>query len=306
MTSRRRFLTRIGGAAAAAAVLPRRELSTVLDAASPDDIKIGYAAITWGGDDTRAIDEIGAVGYRGIQLRANVLTRYGDRPRELRDLLARHELTFVALSSGNVSIDPAREASVIEEHVNHARFLRDAGGLYLQLIDERPAGRAVEAADYTRLGGVLTEIGRRASDLGVAVGYPPHMGSMGETPEQIARVLEASDPAHVRLLLDVAHYQQGGGDPVAAIRRYGERLLFLHIKDLRQLPAAASGPRFQFVELGRGTVDLRGVFASLHDARFRGWAVVELDSVTEPGETPKRAAEMSKRYLEHTLKIGVS
>lgn len=98
------------------------------------------AAITWGGNDEQAIEDISAVGFPGIQLRAGVLSRFGDRPAALRDLLARHRLTFVALSSGNVSIDPALETRMIDEHVAHARFLRDAGGLYLQLIDERPKG----------------------------------------------------------------------------------------------------------------------------------------------------------------------
>lgn len=63
----------------------------------------------------------------------------------------------------------------------------------------------------------------------------------------------------------------------------------------------ASGPTFQFVELRRGEVDLPAVFAALGDVDFRGWAIVELDSVTEPGRTPKEANEISKRYLERVI-----
>jgi inosose dehydratase len=104
-------------------------------------------------------------------------------------------------------------------------------------------------------------------------------------------------------LLDVAHFQQGGGDPVQAIRSYHDRLLFLHIKDLESpVPGAAPGaPSYRFVELGRGTVDLKGVFAALRDVRFRGWAVVELDSVPDPRRTPKESAIISKRYLEEQI-----
>lgn len=267
-----------------------------------DDIKIGYAAITWGGDDDRAIEDIAALGFPGIQLRSNVLAKYGTKPAALRDLLARHRLTFVALSSGNVSIDPAQEATMIQEHVAHARFLRDAGGMYLQLIDERPRGRPIESADYTRLGRLLTEIGKRTADLGIPSAYHHHAGSLGEKPDEIERVLEASDPKYVRLLLDIAHYQVGGGDPVAAVRRYADRILFLHIKDVR-IPAPNGGPRtFQFVELGRGQVDLPAVFRALRDVHFRGWGIVELDSVPDHARTPKESAEMSERYLRQ---IGV-
>jgi inosose dehydratase len=304
MTTRRDFLTRLSAGLALAEPISSRLLAlTSLGAA--DAIRFGYAAITWGGEDEKAIDDIAALGFPGIQLRASVLSRFGDRPRELRDLLARKGLTFVALSSGNVSIDPAIESSTVAEHVTHAKFLRDAGGLYLQLIDERPKGRAVESADCVRLGKLLTEIGRQTSALGVQVAYHPHMGSIGEKPNDVDRVLDATDPRYVRLLLDVAHFQAGGGDPVGAVRRYKDRLLFLHIKDLRRTPAG--GPSsYQFVELGRGTVDLRGVFAALRDVGFKGWAIVELDSVPDRTETPKEAAAVSKRYLEQAVGARIS
>jgi inosose dehydratase len=197
-------------------------------------------------------------------------------------------------------------ARVIDEHASHAKFLHDAGGLYLQLIDERPRGRAVEPADYQRLGEMLTEIGKHANDAGVRAVYHPHMGSIGEKPNEIDRVLEATDAKQVGLLLDVAHYQAGGGDPVAAVRKYAQRLELLHIKDLRQAAPGASTPSYEFVELGRGTVDLRGVFTALRDVGFRGWAVVELDSVPGHAETAKEAGAMSKRYLEQVIGARVS
>jgi inosose dehydratase len=304
MTTRRDFVVRLSAGLAVAMPSQSRQRA-LFSLAEADAIRFGYAAITWGGEDERAIEDIAAVGFPGIQLRASVLTRFGDRPRELRDLLARKRLTFVALSSGNVSIDPAVESSTIAEHVSHAKFLRDAGGLYLQLIDERPKGRAVESADYVRLGKVLTEIGKETSALGVQVAYHPHMGSIGEKPNDIDRVLDSTDPRYVHLLLDVAHFQAGGGDPVAAVRRYKDRLLFLHIKDVRRPPGG--GPSsYQFVELGRGAVDLRGVFAALRDVGFKGWAVVELDSVSVPSESPKEAAAGNKRYLEKDVGAHIS
>ncbi|MBI4420795.1 MAG: hypothetical protein HY560_08215 [Gemmatimonadetes bacterium] len=44
---------------------------TARAATQGDDIRFGYAAITWGGNDRQAIDDIAAVGFRGIQLRAS-------------------------------------------------------------------------------------------------------------------------------------------------------------------------------------------------------------------------------------------
>jgi inosose dehydratase len=266
-------------------------------------MKFGYAAITWGAELTQAMDDIAAVGFRGIQLRSEAFQQYGEKPAALREALAKRNLAFVALSSGNLSIDPAREKEELARHLAHARFLRDAGGRYLQIIDERPKGRTVVAADYRRLGRLLTELGKRTSDLGIPMVYHHHMNSTGEKPHEVAAVLDAADRKVVRVLFDTAHYQQGGGDPVAAIRQYREWIEVLHLKDVRAGGAGGAGGEgaYQFVELGRGRVDLPGVFAALDEINFSGWGIVELDRVPDPGGSPKQSAEINKRYLVDTL-----
>ena len=265
--------------------------------ASAASITYGYAAITWAKAFTEAIDDIAAVGFRGIQLRTSdgVLERYGETPSALRDLLARRGLAFAVLSSGNLSIDPAREVEQLATHTAHARFLRSAGGRYLQVIDERPKGRAVVDDDYVRVGRLLTELGKRTQDLGVTLVYHHHMNSVGEKPHEIAAVLAAADRRHVRLLFDCAHYLQGGGDPAAALRQYRDWIEVLHLKDVRPAPAEPGG--YQWVELGRGRVDLPAVFGAIRDIAFSGWAIVELDKVPDADRTPKESAEINRRYL---------
>ena len=297
MISRRDFLATIGAAGAIA-------LSGRLDAAAAGDIKFGYAAITWNGDDLKAIEDISAVGFKGIQLRSPILEKFGDKPGALKDLLAKHRLTMVALSSGNVRIDPAVEKEEIAKHTSNAKFVREVGGLYLQVTDERPK-RAIVPADFERMGKLLTEIGKRTADLGVALGYHNHMNNLGERPEEVRAVLGAADPKFVKLELDTAHYQMGGGDPIAAVKEYRDRLLFLHIKDLETPIPGATGDlsrSYRFVELGRGKVNLKGVFDALNAVGFKGWAVVELDRVPDDARTPKESAVIAKQYLE---KIGL-
>lgn len=301
MTSRRDFVKQLGGVAFAASLPNASPLAATTGAGR---IRLGYASITWREKDRQAIDEISALGFPGIQLRANVLTSIGRDPGALRQLLDEHRLTFVALSSGNVSVDPADESRTIDEHVAHAHWLKDAGGLYLQLIADGPRGRGVDRATLERLGRVLTEIGTRTQDIGIPAVFHPHVGSLSETPEETAQVLHASDPRCVHLLLDVAHWQQGGGDPVAAIRQYRDRLRMLHIKDVR---AARGGGRaaYEFVELGRGHVHLPGVFRALRDVAYDGWAVVELDGVPEDSSTPAASAAISKAYLQRVIGIDL-
>jgi inosose dehydratase len=320
--SRRRFIAGLGTAAVASA-LPLDALSSAFEpplyppadlsyfdrpvTPAPGQIRYGYAAITWGGNDVQAINDISEIGFRGIQLRNNLLKDYGDRPRALRELLDQHHLEMVALSSGGVGIGVGTENDEIAKHVSNARFVRDVGGDYLQVTDSaRPKDRQPAAADFKQLGRMLTEIGKRSIDLGVPVGYHNHMGSLGQAPDEVDRIMEAVDARYVKLELDIAHYQQGGGDPARAIRQYRDRLLFLHIKDVESLAAGdVRGRSYRWVELGRGRVDLPAVFAALKDVKFRGWAVIELDSVPDKSRTPKECALMSKKYLEEKLNIKI-
>ena len=272
---------------------------------APAEIHLGYASITWNGNDRQAIEDIASLGFHGIQLRANVIKEFAS-PAELRGLLEKHQPKMVALSSGGVRIDPAVEAEEIAKHTANAKFVHDVGGLYLQVTDERPKDRAVTAADYSRLGRLITEIGKRTADLGISLGYHNHMGSLGERPEEVDQILQAADPRYAKLELDVAHYLQGGGDPARAIERYRDRLLFLHIKDVESLPNAANTKRpYRFVELGRGRVDLPAIFDALHKVNFRGWAIVELDAVPDKDRTPKESAAISKKYLAEKLGVMV-
>jgi inosose dehydratase len=302
--SRREFLATVSAACVA------RTVGVAAAASGPaaaGGIVWGYAAITWGEAIEQAIDDVSAVGFHGIQLRANAVTEYGQTRAALRDLLQQHHLELACLSSGNLSIDPAKEQQELTTHVEHAKFVRDLGGKYLQVIDERPKRTLVDD-DYRRLGRLMTELGKRTADVGIPLVYHHHMNSTGERPEEIAKVLAAADPRHVGLLFDCAHYQQGGGDPVKAVHQYRDWLKVLHIKDVESPVPGATGDlsrSYRFVELGRGEVDLPAVWKAIEAVKYQGWSIVELDRVPDNRETPKEAAAICRRYLEGTLKLAI-
>ena len=290
----------LAGVAAPARLYPPMELAhfDVPVHRGAMELRIGCAAITWDGKDGEAIQQIAALGYPGIQLRANILKEHPD-PKTLAAALAEHKLTLVALSSGGCSLDPAKEKETINTHAEHAKYLQAAGGKYLQVIGAGTykSGQTWTATDYKRQGALLTEIGKRAAEYGIQTGFHNHMGTIGEKPEATDAILSAADAKYVKLELDVAHYLQGGGDPAAAVRKYGRRLLFLHLKDVT--PSSSTRDGYQFVELGQGRVDFKSLMAALEQTHFRGWGVVELDG-ERPGatRTPEESARMSKQYLE--------
>ena len=75
-----------------------------------------------------------------------------------------------------------------------------------------------------RLGKLLKE------DYGLTMVLHPHGDSHIETPEEIARVFEATDPELVSFCLDTGHIVYGGGDPLLMIEEYPERIGYVHIK----------------------------------------------------------------------------
>jgi inosose dehydratase len=149
---------------------------------------------------------------------------------------------------------------------------------------------------------MMSELGRRTKAIGVPLVYHHHMNSTGEPPAAIEAIVSASDPAAVGLLFDIAHYQQGGGDPVAGIRKYAKRIRAVHLKDVRPIEAA---PGYQWVELGRGRVDVKGCVAALKAANYDGWAIVELDRVVDPDGSPKASATANRQYVEKQLGLTV-
>jgi len=265
-----------------------------LKAEATDNIRVGYAAITWGGNDEQAVTDIADVGYKGIQLRATAFDMWGAKPDVLRALLHKRGLTFAVLSSGNFRYDAASRQQQLDLHLSHAKFVRDAGGQQLQVIDEKPRDHAPGRDDFKRLGEMMSELGRQTAKIGVPLVYHHHMNSTGEPPAAIDAILAASDPASVGLLFDIAHYQQGGGDPVPAIRQYAPRIKAVHLKDVRPIEAA---PGYQWVELGRGRVNVKGCVAALKTAGYDGWAIVELDRVVDPDGSPKTSAIANREYV---------
>ena len=300
LTSRRHFL-RQTVALTATAFLPLDLL------AKPKGLKLGYSAITWGGNDAQAIADISALGFKGIQLRANTFGPYKAKPSELKAMLDEKGLTLAMFSSGNVEVDPAKEQSTIDMHVAHASFVKALGGSAFQMTNSlRKPGVVPTTDELKRLAEVMNKIGQQTADLGVQATYHNHMNQWGETPEEVDVLVQAMNPRYVRLLLDVAHYHQGGGTPAKAITQYRDSLHALHLKDtMSPIPNNPNPKSYKFVELGQGNVDFPAVFAALEKINFKGWGVIELDAVPDKSRTPLQCGEITKAYLKEKMKMAI-
>lgn len=168
---------------------------------------------------------------------------------------------------------------------------------------------------------VLNRAGERCRDAGITFCYHNHGWEFREIPGLPAgrgrcgldRLMELTDPALVGICVDVFWALYGGRDPLELIQRYMDRLAFVHMKDLKYTgpeprPTGVLSPLFprlpldgqaEYVELGRGEVDLPGVWRLIAPTSPE-WLVYEQDESALP---PAEAAAISRRYLWERLGI---
>jgi len=308
VVSRRGFLIGAGASLAAS----QFDIPTLAFGAADYEFKFGYHANTWGDKTEQAIDEISELGFRGVAIRRSDYEKYANRAAEFRDLMAAKKLTAVSISTGDVTINPNAEKQEIADRVAMAKWMKEVGGLYLEVTDNTRAKVGVnDHDDYKKLGRRLTEIGKRTfGEYGVKLGYHNHMNSLGERRGDVDRIMDATDPKYVWALVDIAHMQTAGGDPVKFTRDYINRLVYPHFKDVLihktqpGLDGRPAPPKYDFVELGQGIVNIPGALQIMKDFRYKGWIIIDLDRAPA-GRTPKESAIISKKFVEEKLKLKV-
>jgi len=271
-------------------------------------MQLGYHSITWGGvvgDATgvtsikdlsyrsygsieRAVRDIAAAGYAGIEMFDGNLFDYADRPEELQGLLSDAGLELVsAYTGGNFIYSEILDEELVR--VSRAAKLAQlfgAGSLVVGGGARRSSGTRPE--DYQALGSALDQVCDIAEAHGLVACYHPHLTTIVESPDELDRLMPLTRMAFCP---DTGHLAAGGGDPAALIRSYGNRLQHVHLKDVRLEP-------LEFVPLGQGSIDFSDVLAAVHESGYDGWLMVELDSY--PGD-PAEAAQISKAYLDRLL-----
>jgi inosose dehydratase len=171
------------------------------------------------------------------------------------------------------------------------------GGNSLQITNtSRPKDRLPTTDELKKYAKNMSAVAKAVlEETGVQPAWHNHMNQLGETPEEVDIIINEMDTKHIKLLLDVAHYTQGGGKPEEAVLKYKNILFATHIKDTK---AVESKSGYQFVELGQGRVEFPKIFDALGKIKFDGWNIIELDSVPVKGRTALECGQTSKKYLE--------
>jgi len=238
-------------------------------------------------------------------------------PAEVSDLLAGYDLGLVGGFVPAILHDPARRESELALVERRAEFFAAAGAdvvVLAAMSGSESFGELVELGDgaWKTLFESLKMVEEICARHGIAVSLHHHYGTVVERDDQLKRFLEGSE---MGLCLDTGHLAIGGSDPVEIAELAGPRVNHVHLKDVdlevagrlaaRELSFKEAAQKNAFRPLGDGDVDVGGVVDRLESSGYRGWYVLEQDSVVErepqEGEGPVVEVRKSLDYLSEKL-----
>jgi inosose dehydratase len=271
----------------------------------------------------RMLDELVETGYTGTEL--------GDwgymptEPQALSQELTRRGIVMLGAFVPVALKDASSHHSGRETAVNTARLLAAVAGQpppFLVLADRNGsvpqrtlnAGRitpkvGLSDAEWKTFADGANSIGRAVRDAtGLETVFHHHCAGYVETPDEIERFLQLTDPRAIGLVFDTGHYVFGSADcdVAAGLNRFKHRIRYVHLKDCSRELAQESREQhwdyFQslrqgiFCELGRGCVDFPKVLRWLKEQNYEGYVLVEQDVLPGMG-APKDSALRNREYL---------
>ena len=268
----------------------------------------------------QVLDEMRETGYVGTEL-GDWGFMPTDPTRLARELKAR-SLAMVAAFVPVALADPHAHAEGEARAVRTARLLAAVAGEkpFIVLADDNGkdhvrsqyAGRirpehGLSGAGWQVFADGTQRIARAVrQQTGLQTVFHHHCAGYVETPAEVDTLMRLTAPDLVGLCFDTGHYRFGGGDPVAGMERFAERIWHVHFKDCHpQIVAQARAEGWDyfesvrcgvFCELGQGEVDFPAVVGLLQEWNYEGWAVVEQDVLPGMG-APKESAQRNRQYL---------
>jgi inosose dehydratase len=296
------------------------------------NINIATAPVSWGVlmKDTPnvppynvVLDQIKAAGYTGTELGP-----YGYLPFDipkLRDELDSRDLKLISAFTIFNFLRGKADETVYREAFETMQVLSALGCEYIVLSDTlfvvenraRRAGRirpedSLSGAEWDQAAKNVNEFAKIVhEEYGMKCAAHPHVGGYLETDFELDAFLERTNPALVGLCFDMAHVAYGGGDPVAVLDKWRDRVWYLHIKEcntrVREQVIARAGDYFDgvkagvFPALGHGTIDWQGIRRILEEINYQGWGTVEQDILPEMGIDALESAKQNRAFLRSEL-----
>ena len=278
--SRRNFLS-LGAGAAAAWLAGAGRLAA---AAKPRDRKIPIGLQLYSvrhacqEDLPRVLEAVGQMGYQGVEFAG-----YYDRnAADLRKLLDQNGLECCGT---HISLD-ALAGDALKGTVE---FNQTLGNRFL-IVSWMPPSYAESVQSIKDTAKVYNELAEKVKGLGMRVGYHAHGGDFKKVEGEFAwNLLFENTSPEVVMQLDLGNCIEGGGDPIAILKRFPGRSGTIHLKESGGPPEAV---------VGEGEVDWPTVFEICRTTGGTEWYIVEHERPAgDPLDNVKRCLQNVRKIL---------
>jgi inosose dehydratase len=290
---------------------------------SEKQVRLAVSPLSWtndvladlGGDIPLEVclSEASEIGYEGTELGR----KYPKDPKVLAPKLSEYGLRLAAgWYSGLLAVRSVEEEWAAA--ANHVQLLKGCDSRVLVYgedgkmpsldlpLSQSPELDSIDLPDYAKK---VREFSERLRQEGVVLAYHHHLMMLVEKAEEIVAFCEATGDK-VGLLLDTGHAYAAGADYGQIIQKFGNRIVHIHLKDVRgkvlasvrerDLSFNAAVREGLFTVPGDGDLDFAEVAAFVRTSGYRGWVVVEAEQ--DPAKAaPRMYAEKAFRYVKELM-----
>ena len=302
-------------------------------------IQICGAPCCWGVDDpknpylppwTRVLEEAGKAGYSAIELGP-----YGYLPIDaelVANELRKNGLAIVAGTIFHDLLDADNQESVLHAVDDICRLITDPKlpvlkthdgqkfpTPYMTVMDwghderDYAAGHPDTAPrlsdeEWARFMGNVRAVCERANKWGVRPVIHPHAGGYIEFADEIEKVVRDIPYEVAGLCLDTGHLYYSHMDPVEYLKKYADKLDYVHFKDVNEtVYRQVLGERIRFFDgcgkgamcpIGTGSLDYPAIKQALADIGYSGYITIEQERDPRNSDTSLRDVKASVDYLK--------
>ena len=292
MLSRRSFLVSAGAGLAAGSLVSR-----IAMADHHGKIPLGIQLWTVKSEAEKDVEgtlrKLHAAGFREIEFAGY----YGKNPADLGKLLRDIGLMPVSTHAGAGDIAKKGDEIIRDAKVLGLKCVVCSSPMVSPEKDKLPweeRMKAVDLNDWKWNAELFNKFGKQVSEAGMVFGYHNHSAEFKKFDGKTAfdHLFGMTDPAHVKVQLDVGWVTVAGEDPIALLNRYKGRVVSLHVKDVAK--RGADGKEPPSVAVGEGVVDWKKVIGTAKANGVKHYFYEQEEPFTRP---ILQSAKMSADYL---------
>jgi sugar phosphate isomerase/epimerase len=234
-----------------------------------------------------------ALGFREIEFAGF----YGKSAADLGKLFKGIGFTLTSMHAGADDIAAKPEQIIADAKTLGLKYIicsspmSDAAKAKLEWAKKMDA---LDPGDWKMNAVLFNKFGKQVKDAGLVFGYHNHHVEFKKFGDKTAyeTLMAETDPALVKIELDVGWAVAAGQDPIAILNKYKGRVVALHVKDIGKLDPDPH--KATTVAVGEGTIDWKKVIGTAHANGVQHYFYEQEEPYTRPIFD---SAKMSADYL---------